>query len=89
LVTTATHSPPLAEALHSGVDFFELARSGSRTDVAMARAALARTGSFDLDRLLPFARPVVARDWPRIRLIAAALLQYRQLDYEEVRRLIR
>jgi hypothetical protein len=40
-------------------------------------------------RLLPFARALIAQDWPFIQLIAAALLQYRQLDYAEVLQLIR
>jgi hypothetical protein len=54
----------------------------------MARDALAHAGSFDLDRLLPFARTVVAQEWPRILLIADALLRYRQLRYDDLRRLI-
>jgi hypothetical protein len=82
-------SGPLAEARLTGVAFAELARNASCcTDVEMARTALARAGSFDLDRLMPFAYAAVSRDWPRITLIAAALFKRRQLDYEEVRRLI-
>jgi hypothetical protein len=80
---------PLAEELHSGIGFAELARAGSRTDIAMAQDALSRIGSPDFDRLLPFARSLVAQDWPFIRLITAALLQYRQLDYAEVLQLVR
>jgi hypothetical protein len=80
---------PLAEAQHTGIDFSELARTSSRTDIAMAQDALSRTGSSDLDRLLPFARALIVQDWPCIRLIASALLQHQQLDYFEVLRLIR
>lgn len=81
---------PLAEARHRGVAFNELARSGGRIDVAMAHDALSRrAGLPDLDQLLPFARALVAQEWPHILLIAAALLKYRRLNHAAVLRLLR
>jgi hypothetical protein len=81
---------PLAEERHSGVDFSELARAGSRFDVAIARDVLSRRpGLPEFEQLLPWVRSMVANDWPFIQLVSAALLQHRQLDHNEVLQLIR
>jgi hypothetical protein len=80
---------PLAEERHSGVAFSELARTHCRSDVAMAKNALARKGAFELDRLVLLARVTVVADWQRIELIAAALFEHHRLDYDEVCSLLR
>jgi hypothetical protein len=40
----------------------------------MARAALARGGLSNLELLIPYAHALVLADWPRVEIIAAALL---------------
>jgi hypothetical protein len=78
---------PCAEEFYTGV---KLARQPkSRTDLKMAREAVARLGSPDFDWLLPRARVLVRQDWPRIQSIATALLHHGQLDYADVLGLIR
>jgi hypothetical protein len=57
--------------------------------IRMARDALTRISSTDLDRLLPYARAVVTQDRPCICLIAEALLRRHRLEYAEVVSLIR
>jgi hypothetical protein len=83
----ASLAGPCAEEFYTGVD---LARQPkSRTDITMAREAVARLGSADFDWLIPRARALVRQEWPRIQTIAAALLQRGRLDYADVLGLIR
>lgn len=83
----ASLAGPCAEEFYTGV---KLARQPkSRTDLKMAREAVARLGSPDFGWLLPRARTVVRQEWPRIQTLAAALLQRGQLDYADVLGLIR
>jgi hypothetical protein len=92
LRAAACLSGPLSEAYYTGTDFLGLVRTSCRTDAQMARDALSRVNRWtaeDLDRLIPHLQAWVVSDWPLIQTIAAALLQYRHLSYDEVRRLIR
>jgi hypothetical protein len=82
----ASLAGPCAEEFYTDVD---LARQPkSRTDLKMAREAVARLGSPDLAWLIPRARTLVRQEWPRIQTLAAALLQRRRLDYGDVLGLI-
>jgi hypothetical protein len=59
------------------------------SDLAMARDAMARGGLSNVELLLPHAYALVRAEWPRIEIIAEALVQYRRLDHAEVVALIR
>jgi hypothetical protein len=50
----------------------------------MARGRL----SNNIELLLPYAHALIVAEWPRIEIIATALLQRRELDYVAVRWLL-
>jgi hypothetical protein len=61
-------------------------------DIEMAKEALSRVRVYGdrigVEAVIPFTHLLIETDWDRVGLNAAALLQRRQLDYAEMRRLI-
>jgi hypothetical protein len=56
---------------------------------ATSDLAMARGGLSNVELLLPHAYALVRAEWPKIELIAQALLRHRRLEYAEVVALIR
>jgi hypothetical protein len=82
-------SGPVAEQKLTGVSLDEM--PGSYTDIQMARDALARVGlvgHLDEHSIIPFCRLMVDHEWPHIQQIASELARQRQLDYEQVLKII-
>jgi hypothetical protein len=79
---------PVAEAKLTGIAVAD--QPGSRTDLEMARAALAMidlTPSLDIDAAMPLTEGLIDANWHVIREIARELVNRRELDYDTVRRL--
>jgi hypothetical protein len=82
----------VAESRYTGVDLGELVLTHCRTDFAAARDAMKladRSDAESLDRLVAFLWKWAANDWPYIERIAGALVERRELDYDEVLQLVR
>jgi hypothetical protein len=77
---------PIAEAAITGVPWRQ--QPLSRTDIAMAREALARLRvrgeRLGIHSVLPFTEMLVNDQWSYIQLIASYLLARRELSYGEV-----
>jgi hypothetical protein len=80
---------PLAEERLTGVSLDE--QPGAYTDIVMAKEALSRVDIDKvelLDSILPFTKLMIDHEWPHIQQIAIELVRQRQLDYEQVLKII-
>jgi hypothetical protein len=82
-------SGPVAEKKLIGVSLSE--QSGSYKDILMAQDALSRVdlvGHLGIDSILPFTRMMIDHEFQTIQLLANQLILHKQLDYDEVVRLV-
>jgi hypothetical protein len=78
---------PVAEQLLTGVPIAE--QTASDGDIRMAKQALARVGKdFDIASVIPTTRLLIESEWETIQVVASQLLARKQLDYDDVVRLI-
>ena len=82
-------SGPIAEECLTGIPYDQ--QHTSRTDLAMASAALTRLKDprLDIPSITPFTRLLVDANWPLIQLLANQLILDRELSYDQVVSLIR